>query len=45
MKKIIAAAREGIQKELLKGDTVNVATATKNEANWRDNLAKNLKNK
>ncbi|MFB0809239.1 hypothetical protein [Enterococcus faecalis] len=45
MKKIIAAAREGIQKELLKGDTVNVATATKNEANWRDNLAKKLKNK
>lgn len=44
LKKIISKAREGIEKELLKGQTVNVATATK-ETDWRSNLAKNLEKK
>ena len=44
LKQIISKAREGIQKELLKGQTVNVATATK-ETDWRSNLAKNLEKK
>uniref|UniRef100_UPI00359C3B81 hypothetical protein n=1 Tax=Enterococcus faecalis TaxID=1351 RepID=UPI00359C3B81 len=41
LKQIISKARDGIQKELLKGQTVNVATATK-ETDWRSNLTKNL---
>ena len=44
LKQIIAKARDGIQKELLKGQTVNVATATK-ETDWRSNLTKNLEKK
>lgn len=44
LKKIISKARDGIQKELLKGQTVNVATATK-ETDWRSNLTKNLEKK
>ncbi|HGC5984993.1 TPA: DUF4355 domain-containing protein [Enterococcus faecalis] len=36
LKQIISKARDGIQKELLKGQTVNVATATK-ETDWRSN--------
>ncbi|EOH8688364.1 DUF4355 domain-containing protein, partial [Enterococcus faecalis] len=39
LKQIISKARDGIQKELLKGQTVNVATATK-ETDWRSNLTK-----
>ena len=44
LKQIISKARDGIQKELLKGQTVNVATATK-ETDWRSNLTKNLEKK
>ncbi|WP_229075825.1 DUF4355 domain-containing protein [Enterococcus faecalis] len=44
LKQIISKARDGIQKELLKGQTVNVATATK-ENDWRSNLTKNLEKK
>lgn len=44
LKQIISKAREGIQKELLKGQAVNIATATK-ETDWRSNLAKNLEKK
>ncbi|VTS89018.1 phage portal protein, SPP1 family [Enterococcus hirae] len=44
LKQIISKAREGIQKELLKGQVVNIATATK-ETDWRSNLAKNLEKK
>ena len=44
LKQIITKARDGIQKELLKGQTVNVATATK-ETDWRSNLTKNLEKK
>ena len=44
LKQIISKARDGIQKELLKGQTVNIATATK-ETDWRSNLTKNLEKK
>lgn len=44
LKQIISKARDGIQKELLKGQTVNVVTATK-ETDWRSNLTKNLEKK
>ena len=44
LKQIISKARDGIQKELLKGQTVNVATTTK-ETDWRSNLTKNLEKK
>ncbi|HCY8998241.1 TPA: DUF4355 domain-containing protein [Enterococcus faecalis] len=44
LKQIISKARDGIQKELLKGQTVNVATATK-ATDWRSNLTKNLEKK
>ena len=44
LKQIISKARDGIQKELLKGQTVNNATATK-ETDWRSNLTKNLEKK
>ena len=44
LKQINSKARDGIQKELLKGQTVNIATATK-ETDWRSNLTKNLEKK
>lgn len=43
MKAIIEAAREGIQKELLRGGPVEVASATQ-KTSWRDNLKKNMTN-
>lgn len=43
MKQIIASARKGTQKELLRGESVKVTSVTSAEENWRANLEKRLK--